>query len=66
MFETCRALLKDMVTDEDSVITLFYGEGVSEELAKQVTDMVTDEYDDFDVELQFGGQPVYPFVFAVE
>ncbi len=66
MFDTCRALLKDMVTDEDSVITIFYGEGVSEDMAKQITDMVTDEYDDFDVELQFGGQPVYPFVFAVE
>lgn len=66
MFETCRQLLKDMVTDDDSVITIFYGEGVTEELANQVGDLVRDEYDDFDVELQFGGQPVYPFVFAVE
>lgn len=66
MFETCRELLKDMVTDDDSVITVFYGENVTEELANQIGDMVKDEYDDFDVELQFGGQPVYPFVFAVE
>lgn len=66
MFETCQALLKDMVADDDSVITIFYGEGISEELANQVCDMVNDKYDDFDVELQFGGQPVYPFVFAVE
>ncbi len=66
MFDICRLLLKDMVTDDDSVITIFYGEDVTEELANQIGDMVRDEYDDFDVELQFGGQPVYPFVFAVE
>ncbi len=66
MFETCRQLLKDMVTDDDSVITIFYGEGVTEDFAQQIADMVTDEYDELDVELQFGGQPVYPFVFAVE
>ncbi len=66
VFETCRQLLKSMVTDDDSVITIFYGEGVTQELANQMGDLVKEEYDDFDVELQFGGQPVYPFVFAVE
>lgn len=66
MFETCEKLLGGMVTEDDSVITIFYGDGVTDELAKQIGDMVSDKFSDYDVELQFGGQPVYPFVFAVE
>ncbi len=66
VFQTCDQLLAGMVTDDDSVITIFYGEEVTETLANQVADMVREKYGDYDVELQFGGQPVYPFVFAVE
>ena len=66
IFKTCEMLLDDMVTDEDSVITIFYGEDVNEELARKVADMVENKFDDYDVELQFGGQPVYQFIFAVE
>ncbi len=66
MFKTCEKLLSGMVTDEDSVITIFYGEEVSEQLAKEVADMVEKKFDDYDIELQFGGQPVYHFIFAVE
>ncbi len=66
MFETCRQLLEGMVTDDDSVITIFYGDGITEEFAEKIADIVRDEFSDYDVELQFGGQPVYPLVFAVE
>ena len=66
MFLTAERLLAGMVTDEDSIITIFYGADISEELARKVADMVEQRYQDYDVELQFGGQPVYSFVFAVE
>jgi dihydroxyacetone kinase-like predicted kinase len=66
IFETCTQLIDGMVSDEDSVITIFYGENINEELARKVADMIEDKYDDYDVELQFGGQPVYQFIFAVE
>lgn len=66
IFLTTERLLDGMMTDEDSIITIFYGSDVSEELARKVADMVEQRYQDYDVELQFGGQPVYTFVFAVE
>ncbi|MGI5850022.1 MAG: DAK2 domain-containing protein [Christensenellales bacterium] len=66
IFTTCEKLLEGMVTDEDSVITIFYGEDVNEELAKKVAQTAQEKYDNYDVELQFGGQPVYQFIFAVE
>ena len=66
IFVTCEKLLEGMVSDEDSVITIFYGADVNEELAQKVADMVEEKFDDYDIELQFGGQPVYQFIFAVE
>ena len=66
IFETCKRLIDGMVSDEDSVITIFYGENINEELARKVADMIEEKYDDYDIELQFGGQPVYQFIFAVE
>ena len=66
IFLTIERLLSGMVTDADSIITIFYGADVSEDLARKVADMVEQRYKDYDVELQFGGQPVYAFVFAVE
>jgi dihydroxyacetone kinase-like predicted kinase len=39
---------------------------VTETLANEIADIVRKKYSDYDVELQFGGQPVYQFVFAVE
>jgi DAK2 domain fusion protein YloV len=66
MYQTADKLLDAMVTEDDSVITIFYGEEVTEALANEVADIVRKKYTDYDVELQFGGQPVYQFVFAVE
>ncbi len=66
IFLTVERLLDGMVSDEDSIITIFYGSDVSEDLARKVADMAEQRYKDYDVELQFGGQPVYSFVFAVE
>lgn len=67
MFETCEKLLLGMIDeDNDSIITIFYGEDVTEDLAKQMSVFVEKKYSEYDIELQFGGQPVYPFVFAVE
>ncbi len=66
IFLTCEKLLDGMVSEEDSIITIFYGADVGEELARKIADMVQQRYQDYDVELQFGGQPIYSFVFAVE
>jgi len=63
---TCDELLAEMVTEDDSVITIFYGEGVDETLAQEVADIAEEKYDECDIELQYGGQPVYQFILSVE
>lgn len=66
MSETCNELIDGMVTDDDSIITIFYGEDIKKEDAEALAEKIEDKYEDFDIELQYGGQPVYYYIFAVE
>jgi len=59
--------LLDKLVDEDTgVIAVYYGEGVEETQADQMIDEITQKYEDCDIELHWGGQSVYSYLFAVE
>lgn len=59
-------LVKALKNDEHSMITLYYGEGVNEEDAKELADKIAEQYPDSDVDFHFGGQPVYYYVVSLE
>lgn len=59
-------MIKEMVDDDASVITLYYGEDVKEDEANALKEKLEEEYDDLEVELHFGGQPVYYYIVSVE
>lgn len=53
--------------DEHSLITIIYGEGVSEEEANSVEKALSDKYtDDVEISIVNGGQPIYYFIISVE
>ncbi|MGL5752297.1 MAG: DAK2 domain-containing protein [Paraclostridium sp.] len=59
--------LIEKLSDEDTaIITLFYGEDVSEEEANRFRDLIEEKYEDIDVELYYGGQPLYYYLISVE
>ena len=59
--------LIDKTLNEDSeLITVFYGEGISEEQGKRIIDVLQEKYKDIDIELIYGGQPIYYYLIAVE
>lgn len=60
------ALLKKMLTEEDEMVTIIYGEDGNEKLANQLAEIVTNLDDDIDVDIQKGNQPLYPIYIAVE
>lgn len=64
--EVAFELLKTLVDDDSEVITLFYGQEVDEGDASRLEERIIKEYKDCDVEIHYGGQPVYYYVFAVE
>ena len=56
----------NMVDDDSSVITVFYGEDITEEDAAAIKDELEEKYDECDVFLHNGGQPVYHYLISVE
>ena len=64
--ETCEALLENMVDEDTSLISVYYGSDVSEESANELKEQIEEKYFECDVELQNGGQPVYYYIISVE
>ncbi|MBR2407749.1 MAG: DAK2 domain-containing protein [Lachnospiraceae bacterium] len=59
--------LMEALMDEDSeLVSLYYGEEVSEDDANALADKLTEAYPDVDVEVHPGGQPIYYYVLSVE
>ena len=59
-------LLKKLINEDTSIITIIYGNDVSVEDAENLAEKVTEKYNDIDIELVYGGQPLYFYIFAVE
>ncbi len=59
-------VIKSMCDKESELISIYYGEDVSKEKAEAVAREAERLYPDKDVDVQYGGQPVYYYVIAVE
>ncbi|WP_026476451.1 DAK2 domain-containing protein [Alkaliphilus transvaalensis] len=64
--EVSLELLKKIVTEDDEMITLFYGEDVKEEAAEALLEEIESTFPQCDVEIYYGGQPLYYYIFSVE
>ena len=64
--ETALACLEKMVGEETEIISVYYGECVTEEGAEKFHESVLARFDSCDVELQFGGQPIYSYILSAE
>ena len=58
--------LKNVVTDEDELITVYFGADVAEADAEALTAELAGLYDHCDVEYHNGGQPLYYYLISVE
>ena len=59
-------MLDHLVDGDSSIISLYYGNDVSESAANALSEKVADIYKGLDVEVHFGGQPVYYYLLSVE
>ena len=64
--ETTLELIEGMLDEESELISIYYGENVTEKDAEELADKVLAQHDDLEVEVQFGGQPVYSYFVSVE
>ncbi len=58
--------VEQMVDDETELISIYYGEGFTEEEAEKLAGELEEQYDYCDVEVNCGGQPIYYCIISVE
>ena len=57
--------VEQMVDDETELISIYYGEGFTEEEAEKLAGELEEQYDYCDVEVNCGGQPIYYCIISV-
>ena len=60
------SMVKEMMTEDEELISVYYGADVTREDAEIIKDKLTAAYPSCDVELQYGGQPIYYYIISAE
>ena len=66
MNDVTAELIDNLVDDDSELITIYYGEDVSNEDADAFKETIAKKYSGLDIELQYGGQPIYYYIISVE
>lgn len=59
-------MIEDMMTEEKELISIYYGKEIAEDTAEELKNKVEAKYAKCDVELQYGGQPIYYYIVSAE
>ena len=59
-------MLDTFVNDDSELISVYYGQDIKEDDANELVSQIEEKFDGVDVELQYGGQPVYYYIVSVE
>ena len=59
-------MLDKMIDEDSELVSLYYGEKYSEEDASALAEMIEEKYPDIEVEVNYGGQPLYYVILSVE
>ena len=66
MLTTLKATFAKMLDEDSEIVSIYIGEDGDEELANGLAQDLMEEYEDLEVEIHQGNQPVYPYIFSVE
>jgi DAK2 domain fusion protein YloV len=59
-------LVRDLIKGGEEVITFYFGDGVTQENNKEIQSRILELYPGMEIEFHNGGQPFYPYIFAIE
>lgn len=66
MMDVTFRMIEDMMDEDRELISIYYGSEITEEDAQNLQSRVEAQYPKCDVELQYGGQPIYYYIVSVE
>ena len=64
--KAAKDLIESMLDNDSELISLYYGAEITEEEAESLADDILQEHEELDVEVQYGGQPIYSYFISVE
>lgn len=64
--EVAFQLVSSLIDEESELVTIFYGEEIEEGEAQALADKIRECNEHCEVEVHYGGQPIYYYIFAVE
>jgi dihydroxyacetone kinase-like predicted kinase len=59
-------MIKKLMSDDLELISIYYGSDITEDEATKLRDKVAEEFSNCDIELQYGGQPIYYYIVSTE
>lgn len=64
--EAVKQLFQELITEDDEILTILSGEDVSEDEVNELVSYVEENYEDVEIEVHNGNQPIYSYIFSVE
>ena len=61
-----KEMIDEMVSEESSVVSIYWGEGSDQAKAEELGNQIQEKYPDLEVEISEGGQAVYAYIVSVE
>ena len=63
---TAKELIESLLDEDSELVSLYYGSDATKEQAEQLAEDIENTHKDVEVEVQYGGQPVYSYFISVE
>ena len=59
-------MIEQLIDEDSAIVSIYYGEDVREDAANAIGEKITEAHPDVEVEVHYGGQPIYYYVISVE
>ena len=59
-------MTESMIDDDSAIVSIYFGEEVNEDAANAIAEKILANHEDLEVEVQYGGQPIYYYLISVE
>ena len=59
-------MIEQLIDDDSAIVSIYYGEDAREDAANAIGEKITEAHPDVEVEVHYGGQPIYYYVISVE
>ncbi|MFJ5622155.1 DAK2 domain-containing protein [Peribacillus loiseleuriae] len=64
--QTAKELLTSMIDEDAEILTILFGEDVTQDEVGQLEKFCNDTFTDVEIEVHSGNQPLYSFIFSIE